>query len=128
MGLIARYQERLPFAPGDPVVSLEEGSTPLVLAERVSERAGTEVWLKLEGANPTGSFKDRGMTCAVSAAGREGAQAVICGARGADGRGDRARGQDRDRQARAGADARRQGDRAARQLRPGAHARARARP
>jgi threonine synthase len=82
MGLIARYQERLPFAPGDPVVSLEEGSTPLVLAERVSERAGTEVWLKLEGANPTGSFKDRGMTCAVSAAVREGAQAVICASTG----------------------------------------------
>src|SRR4051794_12308000 len=82
MGLIARYQERLPFAPGDPVVSLEEGSTPLVLAERVSERAGTEVWLKLEGANPTGSFKDRGMTCAVSAAVREGAEAVICASTG----------------------------------------------
>jgi threonine synthase len=82
MGLIARYRERLPFAPGDPVVSLEEGSTPLVLAERVSERAGTEVWLKLEGANPTGSFKDRGMTCAVSAAVREGAQAVICASTG----------------------------------------------
>src|SRR4051794_41917362 len=78
MGLITRYQERLPFAPGDPVVSLEEGSTPLVLAERVSERAGVEVWLKVEGANPTGSFKDRGMTCAVSAAVRDGAEAVIC--------------------------------------------------
>jgi threonine synthase len=82
MGLIARYRERLPFAPGDPVVSLEEGSTPLVLAERVSERAGIEVWLKLEGANPTGSFKDRGMTCAVSAAVREGAEAVICASTG----------------------------------------------
>jgi threonine synthase len=82
MGLIARYRERLPFAPGDPVVSLEEGSTPLVLAERVSERAGIEVWLKLEGANPTGSFKDRGMTCAVSAAVRDGAEAVICASTG----------------------------------------------
>jgi threonine synthase len=82
VGLIARYRERLPFAPGDPVVSLEEGSTPLVLAERISERAGTEVWLKLEGANPTGSFKDRGMTCAVSAAVREGAEAVICASTG----------------------------------------------
>jgi threonine synthase len=82
MGLIARYRERLPFGPGDPVVSLEEGSTPLVLAERVSERAGIEVWLKLEGANPTGSFKDRGMTCAVSAAVREGAEAVICASTG----------------------------------------------
>ncbi|MHB8656637.1 MAG: threonine synthase [Solirubrobacteraceae bacterium] len=81
-GLIERYRERLPFAAEDPVVSLEEGSTPLVLAPSVSERAGAEVWLKLEGANPTGSFKDRGMTCAVSAAVREGAQAVICASTG----------------------------------------------
>jgi threonine synthase len=81
-GLIERYRERLPFAVEDPVVSLEEGSTPLVLAPRVSERAGTEVWLKLEGANPTGSFKDRGMTCAVSAAVREGSRAVICASTG----------------------------------------------
>ena len=81
-GLIERYRERLPFGPEDPVVSLSEGSTPLVLAPRVSERAGTEVWLKLEGANPTGSFKDRGMTCAVSAAMREGAHAVICASTG----------------------------------------------
>jgi threonine synthase len=64
------------------VVSLHEGSTPLVPAPRISERAGTEVWLKLEGANPTGSFKDRGMTCAVSAAVREGAKAVICASTG----------------------------------------------
>ena len=81
-GLIERWRDRLPFEPGDPVVSLSEGSTPLVLAERVSERAGCEVWLKLEGANPTGSFKDRGMTCAVSAAVREGAEAVICASTG----------------------------------------------
>ncbi|HUB04603.1 MAG TPA: threonine synthase [Solirubrobacteraceae bacterium] len=81
-GIIERYRERLPFAGGDPIVSLEEGSTPLVLAERLSEKAGVEVWLKLEGANPTGSFKDRGMTCAVSAAVREGAQAVICASTG----------------------------------------------
>jgi threonine synthase len=64
------------------VVSLDEGSTPLVRAPRVSEAAGAEVWLKLEGANPTGSFKDRGMTCAVSAAVREGAQAIICASTG----------------------------------------------
>ena len=81
-GLIERYRERLPFAAEDPVVSLEEGSTPLVLAPRLSERVNAEVWLKLEGANPTGSFKDRGMTCAVSAAVREGAQAVICASTG----------------------------------------------
>src|SRR5215210_1396844 len=66
VGLIERYRDRLPFAPGDTVVSLQEGSTPLVL----------------EGANPTGSFKDRGMTCAVSAAVREGAEAVICASTG----------------------------------------------
>ena len=63
-------------------MSLGEGSTPLVLAPRLSERVGAEVWLKLEGANPTGSFKDRGMTCAVSAAVREGAQAVVCASTG----------------------------------------------
>jgi threonine synthase len=81
-GLIERYRDRLPFAPGDPIVSLDEGSTPLVSAPRVSERAGVEVWLKLEGANPTGSFKDRGMTCAVSAAVRDGADAVVCASTG----------------------------------------------
>jgi threonine synthase len=81
-GLIERYRDRLPFAPDDPVVTLDEGSTPLVLAPRLSERVGAEVWLKIEGANPTGSFKDRGMTCAVSAAVREGAEAVICASTG----------------------------------------------
>jgi threonine synthase len=81
-GIIERYRDRLPFDPDDPVVSLSEGSTPLVLAPKLSERAGVEVWLKLEGLNPTGSFKDRGMTSAVSAAVREGAQAVICASTG----------------------------------------------
>jgi len=81
-GLIERYIDRLPFSAGDPIVSLQEGSTPLLHAPRLSERVGAEVWLKLEGANPTGSFKDRGMTCAVSAAVRDGAQAVICASTG----------------------------------------------
>ena len=63
-------------------MSLQEGSTPLVPAPRLSERVGAEVWLKIEGANPTGSFKDRGMTCAVSAAVRDGAEAVICASTG----------------------------------------------
>jgi threonine synthase len=81
-GLIERYRDRLPFADDDPVVTLQEGSTPLVRAPRISEKAGAEVWLKLEGANPTGSFKDRGMTCAVSDAVRSGAQAVICASTG----------------------------------------------
>ena len=82
VGLIERFRDSLPFAPGDPVVSLGEGSTPLVRAPRLSARAGTDVWLKVEGANPTGSFKDRGMTCAVSAAVREGAEAIVCASTG----------------------------------------------
>jgi threonine synthase len=81
-GLIERYRDRLPFAEGDPVVSMGEGSTPLVRADHISELVGREVWLKLEGLNPTGSFKDRGMTCAVSAAVREGAETVICASTG----------------------------------------------
>ena len=81
-GLIERYIDRLPFSEGDPIVSLQEGSTPLVRAPRLSERVGADVWLKIEGANPTGSFKDRGMTCAVSAAVRDGAEAVICASTG----------------------------------------------
>ena len=81
-GLIERFRDRLPFAPDDPVVSLGEGSTPLVHAPALSERVGADVWLKLEGMNPTGSFKDRGMTCAVSAAVREGAEAVLCASTG----------------------------------------------
>ncbi len=80
--LIDRYRERLPFAPEDPIVTLQEGSTPLVAAPVLSEIVGATVWLKLEGANPTGSFKDRGMTCAVSAAVRDGAKAVICASTG----------------------------------------------
>ena len=81
-GLIERYRDRLPFGPGDPVVSLQEGSTPLVPAPALGERAGAEVFLKIEGANPTGSFKDRGMTCAVSDAVRNGAEAVLCASTG----------------------------------------------
>jgi threonine synthase len=80
--LIERYIDRLPFAPGDRIVTLQEGSTPLLRAPVLSEMVGAEVRLKLEGANPTGSFKDRGMTCAVSAAVREGAKAVICASTG----------------------------------------------
>lgn len=82
VGLIERFRERLPFGPDDPVVSMGEGSTPLVEARALSERVGARVWLKLEGLNPTGSFKDRGMCCAVSAAVREGSEAVICASTG----------------------------------------------
>lgn len=81
-GLIERYRDRLPFAADDPVVSLQEGSTPLVPAPRLSDRVGAEVFLKIEGANPTGSFKDRGMTCAVSDAVRSGSEAVLCASTG----------------------------------------------
>ena len=80
--LIERYRERLPLEPGDPVVTLNEGSTPLVNAPVISERVGAEVYLKLEGANPTGSFKDRGMTVAVSRAKGGGAEAIICASTG----------------------------------------------
>jgi threonine synthase len=68
--LIERYRDRLPLESNDPVVSLNEGSTPLVEAPILSERVGARVMLKFEGANPTGSFKDRGMTVAVSRAKR----------------------------------------------------------
>src|ERR671916_75979 len=80
--LIERFRERLPLEPDDPVVSLGEGSTPLIEAPVISERVGARVLLKLEGANPTGSFKDRGMTVAVSRARGAGAEAVICASTG----------------------------------------------
>jgi threonine synthase len=80
--LIERYRDRLSLEPDDPVVTLNEGSTPLVEAPVLSDRVGARVLLKLEGANPTGSFKDRGMTVAVSRAKGAGAQAVICASTG----------------------------------------------
>jgi len=80
--LIERYRDRLSLEAGDPIVTLNEGSTPLVEAPVISERVGARVLLKLEGANPTGSFKDRGMTVAVSRAKGAGAQAVICASTG----------------------------------------------
>src|ERR687897_1113321 len=80
--LIERYRDRLPLEAGDPVISLHEGATPLVRAPFLSERLKVEVYLKLEGANPTGSFKDRGMTLAVSRAAGAGAEAIICASTG----------------------------------------------
>lgn len=77
-----RYRDRLPLDSGWPVVSLGEGSTPLIPAPRISARLGVDVHLKLESANPTGSFKDRGMTIAVSQALADGARAVICASTG----------------------------------------------
>src|SRR2546423_5124195 len=80
--LIDRYRDRLPVEDGDPVVTLNEGSTPLIHSPRLSERVGAEVYLKFEGANPTGSFKDRGMPLAVSRAKGAGAEAIICASTG----------------------------------------------
>jgi threonine synthase len=80
--LIDRYRDRLSLEPSDPVVTLNEGSTPLIEAARLSERIGVRAYLKFEGANPTGSFKDRGMTVAVSRAKGRGAEAVICASTG----------------------------------------------
>lgn len=81
-GIIEEYRDRLPVTDATPIVSLREGGTPLVRAHEVSERTGCDVWLKVEGANPTGSFKDRGMTMAISKAAEEGAKAVICASTG----------------------------------------------
>jgi threonine synthase len=81
-GIMEEYRPFLPLAPDAPVVTLLEGGTPLVPAPRLSERMGAQVWLKVEGANPTGSFKDRGMTMAISKAVEEGAKAVVCASTG----------------------------------------------
>ncbi len=81
-GVVERYRDRLPLSPNARVVALGEGSTPLLPAPRLSERLGAEVWLKWEGANPTGSFKDRGMTVAITQALDQGAEAVVCASTG----------------------------------------------
>jgi len=81
-GLIEAYRSRLPVSDSTPVVTLQEGATPLVPAPELSRRTGCDVYLKVEGANPTGSFKDRGMTMAITKAKEEGAQAVICASTG----------------------------------------------
>jgi threonine synthase len=81
-GLIEAYRERLNIADDAPVITLFEGNTPLVHAPELSRRTGCQVYLKVEGANPTGSFKDRGMTMAISKAVGEGAKAVICASTG----------------------------------------------
>ena len=80
--LIERYRDHLPLEEGDPIVTLNEGSTPLIHSPRLSERVEADVYLKFEGANPTGSFKDRGMTVAVSRAKGAGAEAIICASTG----------------------------------------------
>jgi len=81
-GVIAEYRDLLPVTDDAPVISLGEGATPLIPAPVLSKLTGCQVYLKVEGANPTGSFKDRGMTVAVSMAAAHGAQAVICASTG----------------------------------------------
>ncbi len=81
-GVIEEYRDRLPFAPDVEVVTLGEGGTPLVPARHLSGLTGCEVWLKCEGVNPTGSFKDRGMTTAITHAKANGARSVICASTG----------------------------------------------
>src|SRR3989338_4405285 len=81
-GIIEKYREFLPVTDRTPIVSLSEGNTPLVRAGSLSELVGYEVYLKCEGLNPTGSFKDRGMTVAVSKAKEAGAKIVLCASTG----------------------------------------------
>src|SRR5213594_2164467 len=83
-GVIEHYREFLPISPATPIISLGEGNTPLIYSPRLSERVGRgcEVFVKNEGANPTGSFKDRGMTVAISRAMERGTKAVICASTG----------------------------------------------
>ncbi len=81
-GLIAEYGDRLPVTDATPVVTLLEGNTPLIHAKQLSAEVRHDVYLKFEGANPTGSFKDRGMTMAVSKALESGARAVACASTG----------------------------------------------
>ncbi|KJJ85014.1 Threonine synthase domain protein [Candidatus Omnitrophus magneticus] len=84
MGIIERYKKYLPVTDKTPIVSLEEGNTPLISAPVAAKKIGDgyNVWLKYEGLNPTGSFKDRGMTMAVSKALEEGAKAIVCASTG----------------------------------------------
>jgi threonine synthase len=81
-GVIEAYRDRLPVAAGEQVVTLLEGGTPLLPARELSRRTGCEVFLKVEGNNPTGSFKDRGMTMAMTRALADGSRAVICASTG----------------------------------------------
>ena len=81
-GVIAEYRDRLPVTDATPVVTLQEGGTPLLPAPVLSARTGCSVYLKVEGGNPTGSFKDRGMTVAISMAAGRGARSVICASTG----------------------------------------------
>src|SRR5690606_14691827 len=81
-GVLAEYREHLPFAPTDTLLTLGEGGTPLVPAPALSRMVGADVHIKVEGMNPTGSFKDRGMVSAMTKAKNDGASAVVCASTG----------------------------------------------
>ncbi|MFC3482189.1 threonine synthase [Kocuria carniphila] len=81
-GVINEYKDRLPVTEATEVITMGEGGTPLIQARALSELTGSSVWLKFEGMNPTGSFKDRGMTMAITKAKEEGAEAVVCASTG----------------------------------------------
>ena len=81
-GIIRRYFEQLPVSEATPIVTLDEGDTPLIFSQRLSDEVNAQVWLKYEGLNPTGSFKDRGMTLAISKAVEGGSRAVVCASTG----------------------------------------------
>ena len=81
-GLIAHYKEFLPVTKKTPMLTLKEGNTPLIHLNRLSEEWGVDLFVKYEGANPTGSFKDRGMVMAVAKAKEEGSKAIICASTG----------------------------------------------
>ncbi|MFT4412954.1 threonine synthase [Fredinandcohnia humi] len=81
-GLIQQYREYLPVTNATPMLSLNEGNTPLVPLHSISEELGVELYVKVEGANPTGSFKDRGMVMAVAKAVEEGSKTIICASTG----------------------------------------------
>ncbi len=81
-GVIEEYRHRLPVSAKTPIISLGEGGTPLIFASNLSEILANNVWIKYEGLNPTGSFKDRGMTMAISKAAEAGVKAVICASTG----------------------------------------------
>ena len=81
-GIIEHYRKFLPVSEKTPIVTLNEGNTPLIFSDKLSETVGLSVYLKYEGLNPTGSFKDRGMTLAISKAKEEGAKAVMCASTG----------------------------------------------
>ncbi len=82
MGILARYRQYLPVTVKTPLISLGEGATPLIFCGRLTELVGRPVYVKYEGLNPTGSFKDRGMTVAVSKAVERGAKMLICASTG----------------------------------------------